>query len=319
MKVEEYVGANQASAIFARYLPDIMTDNSKIQVVTADMGMAADLTRFSLLYPENYEDVGIAEQNLIGVCEGLASEGFKSIATAQASFLSMRAFEMDRQYLGYMHSPVILVALNSGFLLQYMGNTHFAIEDLAIMRTIPGMTVISPADAGEAVAAFDAVLKYDGPVYIRLTGLASAKPVYECECNFEIGKDIILREGKDLVLFSTGSMVAYTLQAAEILSSQYCIDAKVVDVSTLKPLDEETLRKSKNAKLFVSIEEHSVIGGLGSAISDFIATEIGFPSLLKLGIQDKFSVLGDYDYLVKQHRLTPELIAEDINNKYKVL
>lgn len=319
MNVEEYVGVSQASSMFARYLTDRMTDESKIHVLTADMSVAADLTRFSLLYPEHYVDVGIAEQNLIGISEGLASEGFRPISTAQASFISMRAFEMNRQYLGYMHSPVILVGLNSGFLLQYMGNTHFAMEDLSIMRTIPGVTVISPADAGEAVAALDTVLRYDGPVYIRLTGLASAKPVYEMECNFEIGKDIVLREGKDVALFATGSMVTYTLQAADLLAFQYGINAKVIDVHTLKPLDVETIKATKSAKLFVSIEEHNIIGGLGSAISDYTATEGGYPSLLKLGIQDRFSILGDYNYLVKQHRLTPELIAEDINNKFKTI
>jgi len=319
MNVEEYVGVNQASAMFARYLTDRMTDDSKIQVLTADMGMAADLTRFSLLYPDHYADTGIAEQNLLGVSAGLASEGYKVIATAQASFISMRAFEMDRQYLGYMRSPIILVGLNSGFLLQYMGNTHFAMEDMAILRTIPGMTVLSPADAGEAVAAFDAALNYDGPVYIRLTGLPSAKPIYEKECDFHIGKDIILRDGKDVTVFSTGSMVTYSLQAAEMLSQVYDIDAKVVDVHTLKPLDVETIQASRGAKLFVSVEEHNVIGGLGSAISDYTSSQGGFPVLLKLGIQDQFSVLGDYGFLLSQHRLTPELIAEDINKKYRNL
>ncbi len=318
MKVKDYIGKNQATSIFGMYLRDHITEDSNIQVLTADMSAAANLEMIQYRFPDKYTDVGIAEQNLLGICAGLASEGYRPIATAQANFLTMRAFEMDRQFMGYMKKPIILVGINSGFLLQFMGNTHFAIEDIALMRMIPGMTVLAPADGGAAAATIEAALKYDGPVYIRLTGMPG-NTVYEEECNYTIGKDVVLRDGDDVTLFATGSMVFFSLKAAERLQSEYGISAKVVDVHTLKPLDTDTVRESKSSKLFVSVEEHSVIGGLGSAISDYVSSESGYPCVLKLGIQDKFSTLGDYNYLLEQHRLTSELIAEDVAMKLESL
>jgi len=318
MKVLDYIGKNQATSIFGMYLRDNIAEDSNIQILTSDMSAAANLEMIQYRFPDKYTDVGIAEQNMLGVCAGLASEGFRPIATAQANFLTMRAFEMDRQFMGYMRKPIILVGINSGFLLQFMGNTHFAIEDVALMRMIPNMTVLSPADGGAAAAAMDAALKYDGPVYIRLTGMPG-NTVYDNECDFTIGKDIILREGDDVTIFASGSMVYFSLKAAELLESDYGINAKVVDVHTLKPIDIDAVKESKKSRLFVTVEEHSVIGGLGSAISDIISAEAGYPSLLKLGVQDKFSTLGDYNYLLKQHRLTPELIETDIATKYQAL
>ena len=318
MKVLDYIGKNQATSIFGMYLRDNIAEDSNIQILTSDMSAAANLEMIQYRFPDKYTDVGIAEQNMLGVCAGLASEGFRPIATAQANFLTMRAFEMDRQFMGYMRKPIILVGINSGFLLQFMGNTHFAIEDVALMRMIPNMTVLSPADGGAAAAAMDAALKYDGPVYIRLTGMPG-NTVYDNECDFTIGKDIILREGDDVTIFASGSMVYFSLKAAELLESDYGINAKVVDVHTLKPIDIDAVKESKKSRLFVTVEEHSIIGGLGSAISDIISAEAGYPSLLKLGVQDKFSTLGDYNYLLKQHRLTPELIETDIATKYQAL
>ena len=312
--LELYVGQAQSTAIFGIYLPDQIENIPKVNVLSADMSVAASLDRLICQYPENFTEVGIAEQNLIGIAAGLAAEGFVPVAVAQAAFISMRAFEMVRQYLGYMQNKVVLIGLNAGFYLQYFGNTHYCVEDLAILRSIPGMTVLSPADAGEAVLAFGEALKCKGPVYIRLTGGSQIPVVYNERCDFEIGKDIVLREGSDVCIFATGACVGHSLQAADILRESG-IEAKVVDVHTLKPFDKETVELSKNSKLFVSVEEHSVIGGLGSAIADCISMKKGFPPLYKLGVNDTFSKPGDYDYLMLQHRLTPEMIAEDIKRQ----
>lgn len=316
VNLEDYKGLDVATAIFGMYLIDHI-EGSNIQVLTADMSVASCLERIKLQYPDHYTDVGIAEQNMIGICAGMANEGFRPMAICQAIFISMRAFEMDRQLLGYMNSNVVLLGLHAGFFLQFMGNTHYATEDIAIMRTIPGMTILSPADAGEAVMCAKAALEHEGPVYIRLTGGSTAKTVYPKTCNFQIGTDIMLRDGEDVTIFVTGAMLGRTLDAAEILSNKYGIEARVYDVHTLKPKDVESIRTSKKSKLFVSVEEHSVIGGLGSSISDFTSQEGGYPALLKLGVQDKFSVVGDYDFLLEQHRLTADLIAEDVAIKYK--
>lgn len=312
--LELYVGQAQSTAIFGIYLPDQIENIPKVNVLSADMSVAASLDRLICQYPENFTEVGIAEQNLIGIAAGLAAEGFVPVAVAQAAFISMRAFEMVRQYLGYMQNKVVLIGLNAGFYLQYFGNTHYCIEDLAILRSIPGMTVLSPADAGEAVMAFQEALRCKGSVYIRLTGGSQIPVVYHERCDFEIGKNIVLREGSDVCIFATGACVGHSLLAADILK-ELGIEAKVVDVHTLKPFDKDTVELSKNCKLFVSVEEHNVIGGLGSAIADYISTMKGFPPLLKLGVHDTFSKAGDYDYLMLQHRLTPEMIAEDIKRQ----
>ena len=181
------------------------------------------------------------------------------------------------------------------------------------------MTILSPADAGEAVMAMDAALKHDGPCYIRLTGGSQLITVYDDFCDFRIGKDIIVREGTDVCIFATGACVGNSKKAADIMAEKYDISAMVVDVHTLKPFDTETIDHSKDCRLFVSVEEHSVIGGLGSALSDYISTKSGFPVIMHLGVQDTFSMPGNYEFLMMQHRLTPELIAEDIYNKMKSL
>lgn len=313
--LEQYAGSAQSTAIFGMFLPDQIEELPKVRVLSADMSVAASLDRLIYQYPDHFTELGIAEQNLIGIAAGMASEGFVPVAIAQAAFISMRAFEMVRQYLGYMQNKVILIGLNAGFYLQYFGNTHYCIEDLALMRTIPGMTILSPADAGEAVMAFREALSCNGPVYIRLTGGAQAPTIYEKCCDFTIGQDIVLREGHDVCIFATGTCVGYSLQAAAILSQESGIEAKVVDVHTLKPFDTATIESSRDCRLFVSVEEHNVIGGLGSAIADFMAARKDVPPLLKLGVFDTFSSPGDYDYLMRQHRLSPELIAEDIKQK----
>lgn len=308
-------GLGQTASIFVISLIDMM-EELPIKVLSSDMSVLAGLDRFKDLYPDNFYNVGIAEQNLIGIASGLASEGFKSIAVAQASFITMRCFEQIRQYLGYMKNNVILVGINSGFALKFMGNTHYTIEDLSLMRGVPGMTVLSPADAGEAVKAFEASLLLDTPVYIRLMGGTNTPVLYKSDYHYEIGKSNILHEGKDITIFATGSMVFQSLKAIDILESQG-LSVKLVDVHTIKPFDNLSVDNSVNCELFISVEEHSVIGGLGASISNYISENVGFPPLLKLGVQDTFSNPGDYEYLLTQHRLVPELIAEDVIHRYR--
>ena len=318
MDVSIYKGVDLAASIFGMYLVDNEQLVGNFHVLTADMSLASCLDRIKLQMPERYTDVGIAEQNMVGVAAGMASEGFHPIAICQATFITMRAFEMNRQLLGYMQNSVILVGLHAGFFLQFMGNTHYAIEDIAIMRTIPGMTVLSPADAGEAVACMEAALKHNGPVYIRLTGGSMAHTVYPEECEVIIGKNKTLVEGDDIAIFATGTMVGKALDAAVVLKNKG-FNARVVDVSSIKPLDTGSVDLAKKTRLLVSIEEHSVIGGLGAAISEYTASKGGFPPLLSLGVKDRFGKVGDYNYQLEQNRLISELIAEDIIEKLNSL
>lgn len=219
--------------------------------------------------------------------------------------------------MSYMQYPIILIGLAGGFQLQFMGNTHYALEDIALMRSIPGIVIMSPADAGEAVKCFEEALTLNRPVYIRFTGDAS-NCVYTEDFQYECGKSVCLKEGNDVTVFAVGSMVEAALKSAQMLEEQNALSIRVVDMHTIAPLDKEAITKANDSKLAVSIEEHHINGGLGSAISDFTSSLGKFPPLLKLGVGDEYSEVGDYEYLLKQHRLTPEMIAENIFKKLKL-
>ena len=312
-----YYRLGQSGSIFGMELME-QAGNYPFKVLSSDMSVVAGLDRFKKEYPENFYNVGIAEQNLLGVAAGLDSEGFKTIAVAQACFISMRSFEQVRQYLGYMGGKVMCVGINSGFSLTFFGNTHYAIEDMALMRSIPNMTVLSPADAGEAVKLFDAALKVNGPVYLRLSGSLNTPIVYKEDYELKIGQAITLKEGEDIAIFATGLMVSNALKAAELLLEKG-ITATVVDVHTIKPIDKDTILKNCGKKLLISVEEHNVVGGLGTAIADVLSEQRNSAPLLKLGVQDHFMPVGDYNYLVEQAGLTPEQIAASIENKLSAL
>lgn len=319
LDLQDFQGQGQIASIFAMYLPDVIDEYPNIRVVAADMSYGARLDRFKALNPEKFINVGIAEQNMLGVCAGLAEEGFKPIALAQATFITMRDFEPLRQYMSYMGYPIILIGLSAGLGMQFMGNTHYAIEDLSIMRSIPGIDVLSPADCGEAVKAIQYALNSDRPTYIRLTGSAADNDVYENDFEYNPTHANIVKDGLDITIFATGSMVSRSLDAAQIVEENAGVSVKVVDVHSLSPLDKLVVLEAKSSKLIVSVEEHHTTGGLGSAVADIMAEESGYSPLYKLGIQNKYSVVGDYNFLLEQHRLYPETIAQDIITRYKSL
>lgn len=308
-----YYRLGQSGSIFGMELME-QAENYPFKVLSADMSVVAGLDRFKKTYPENFYNVGIAEQNLLGIAAGLDSEGFKAIAVAQACFLSMRSFEQVRQYLGYMGGKVMCVGINSGFSLTFFGNTHYAIEDMSLMRSIPNMTVLSPADAGEAVKLFAAALKIEGPVYLRLSGSLNVPIVYKEDYDLDIGKAVTLLEGRDVAIFATGLMVNNALKASELLLEKG-VTATVVDFHTIKPIDKDCVLSNCDKKLIVSVEEHNVIGGLGSCIADVLSEVCNTPPLLKLGVQDHFMPVGDYNYMIEEAGLTPIQIAESIINK----
>lgn len=299
----------QSGAIFGMSAPE-MHEQYPLKVLSADMSVPAGLDRYKNAYPGDFYNVGIAEQNLLGVSAGLASEGFKVVAEAQAAFITMRCFEQVRQYMGYMQFPIVTVGINAGFALTYFGNTHYAIEDISLMRSIPNMTVLSPADAGEAVKCFEAALALNKPCYIRLTGGLMNPIVYKDDFDYQIGVETVVADyGSDVTIFATGSMVYYSIKAAEMLAEEGIL-CRVVDVHTLKPLDNGSLDKYMNSKLIVTVEEHSIIGGLGSIVSEYT------DQVVKIGVEDRFSKPGDYDYLLDQNGLSIEKIAERIRREY---
>jgi transketolase len=316
LQARVYSKLGQNGSVFGLALLDIAKNNPDIVVLTADMASPAGLERFINAYPEQFYNVGIAEQNMVGIASGLAHEGYKSFITAQAIFLSLRSGEQIRQYLGYMKSNVAAIGLSAGFALTFLGNTHYAIEDIAVMRSIPNMTVLSPADAGEAAKIIEAVAELNTPAYIRLTGGLNCPIVYKEDYKLEIGKSILVKDGKDITIFSTGIMVYNSLKAAGLLQEKG-ISARVIDVHTIKPLDTKIIKDSLDTRLLVSVEEHTIIGGLGGAVSEFLAGEGANIPLMRLGIKDTFLKVGDYNYLLGQCGLLPEQIAADIIAKYE--
>ena len=292
----------QSASIFGIALMELASLRDDIIVLAADQSTPAGLDKFKATYPDRFYNVGIAEQNMIGIAAGLADDGYLPICVAQSCFLSMRAFEPIRQYVGYMKKPMILVGLFSGFSTTFMGNTHYSQEDIALMRTVPGMQVLSPADGMEAVKCFEAAVENRKPAFVRLWGKTGSPIIYESDYKYEIGKAVLLREGKDIQLVATGSMVVQALEVAKLLS-EIGIESDVIDMHTVKPIDTSLLDSHK--QLF-SIEEHSVVGGLGDALR-----ASGYP-VHKIGIEDQFGNVGDYNYLLEQHNLTSEKIKETI-------
>ena len=290
-------------------------DQYSLKILSSDMSYAAGLAKYKELYPKDFINVGIAEQNLIGIASGMVAEGLNCIAVAQACFLSMRSFEQIRQYMGYMHEKLIVVGLNSGFSLTFFGNTHYAVEDIALIRTIPNMTILSPADAGEAIKAVEAALKMNTPVYIRLSGSLNNPIVYENDFEYDPSKaNVVYDSGEDIAILATGSLVYNSIKAAKMLND-VGIKAKVFDIHCIKPFDKDVIKKIKNCKLAVTAEEHSVIGGLGGAVAEMLAESSGGPTLIRIGVNDCFSTVGDYKYLMSQHGLTPERIVESIKKE----
>ena len=308
----------QITSIFGLFLPKHIDEYPNLRVLSSDMSYGARLDQFKEENPSKFINVGIAEQNLIGVAAGLSSEGYKCVTCAQATFISMRSYEQIRQYMSYQQHPIIVVGLSAGFLLQFMGNSHYAVEDISIMRSLPNITILSPADAGEAVLAFRYALNSDKPVYIRLTGTPNLPSVYTQSFDYS-EKANVIREGDDIALFATGSMVYFAMQAAEQLKLEFGLSVRVVDFHCLSPIDASVIESSKSCKLIVSLEEHYVVGGLGSIIADYMASQTCYPPLLKLGIKSKYSEVGDYEFLLNQHRLNVNDIVEDIYNKYSIL
>ena len=306
--------AGQGGSAFGLTLMELMKERKDLMVLSSDMSTPAGLDKFKAAYPDHFMNMGIAEQNMIGTAAGLSEEGYKCVCVAQACFITMRSFEQIRQYCGYMGIPMVLVGIGSGLSLQYMGNTHYALEDLALMRTIPGMQVIAPCDAYEASLAFDYAVNSKQPVYVRLFGGTAIPAVYSEETEFVCGKAIKLRDGKDVQLIATGSMVLNALKVSEELAAEG-IEASVVDMHTIKPLDTEAIDYS--AKLMVTLEEHTIIGGLGSAVAETICMNSSHPQLLTLGINDRYLSVGNYPYLLQQSGLDVETIKNVIINNIK--
>lgn len=293
-------------------LMDLGASMDTLMVMAADLATLSGLDRFKGTYPDKFMNMGIAEQNMTGVAAGMAKEGYTVFITTYANFLAMRSYEQIRLHLGYMGLNVKVIGTGSGLAMGMSGNSHYGIEDVALMRAVPGLTVISPADGVEIVKTITAVAAFKGPVYVRLTGTLNNPIVYADDYDFQIGKAVTLKKGHDIAIIATGTMVYESLEAAKILESRG-VSATVVDMHTIKPLDTSVIDVAcAGMKMIVTVEEHGVVGGLGGAVAEYKSTLAHAPKQLFIGLPDKFGKVGEYKYLLKKYGLTADQIAERI-------
>ena len=290
--------------------------SENLMVLSADLGNSSGLDRFKATYPDKFLNIGIAEQNMIGVAAGLAKEGSVVFASSFAPFITMRAAEQVRMNMGYMDLNIKTVAIGSGVSMSFLGNSHFGLEDAAIMRSIPNMTVVSPADCAEIVKTVFAAAEYPHPMYIRLTGAVGFPVVYEDDYDFQIGKAVEIKSGTDVSIVATGSMVYESLEAAKILQEEG-ISVSVLNMHTIKPIDTEALDIliSKGKTIF-TIEEHSITGGLGSAVAEYVSSIPNSPVVNRIGLPDEFVITAEYRYILEKYGLVGSQIANTIKQKF---
>lgn len=304
-------------AMFGQFMIDLVKKNKKLMIISADLGRSSGLDRFKKEFPKNYISVGISEQNMIGVASGLSREGFKVFVTSFAPFLSMRASEQVRMNLGYMKHTVNLVALGSGVSMGYLGNSHYGLEDLAVMRSIPNISISSPSDCSELKKTlYDYTFNDRGPAYIRLTGVPGSSAVYSKNYSYKYGKYKSLSNGSRLLVIATGSVTGEALKAIKKLNIEGH-SIKLINIHTIKPLDLKITKLMKSFAKIITIEEHSINGGLYSAISELIVKNSLKSKLLPLSLSDKFSVNGKYSFLLNFHNLSEKKIRNKILNFLK--
>ena len=277
-------------------------------VLDADLAAATKTGMFKKKFPERFFDCGIAEGNMVSVAAGIATTGKVVFASSFAMFAAGRAFEQVRNSIGYPHLNVTIGATHAGITVGEDGATHQCNEDIALMRTIPGMTIINPSDATEAYAAVEAAINFYGPVYMRfgrfaVPDLTAEMPDYK----FEIGKGVTMRDGKDVTIAATGFMVHVALEAAELLAAEG-IDARVLNIHTVKPIDSDLIIKAaKETGAIVTAEEHNVIGGFGSAVAEVVCEGAPVP-VVRVGVEDRFGMSGKVPELLAEYGLTKENI-----------
>ena len=296
---------------YGNALVELGAEHDNLIVLDADLAAATKTGVFKKAYPDRHIDCGIAECNMMGIAAGLSTTGIVPFASTFAMFAAGRAFEQVRNSIGYPHLNVKIGATHAGISVGEDGATHQCNEDIALMRTIPGMVILNPADDVEAKACVKAAYEYNGPVYLRFGRLAvpviNDRPDYK----FELGKGVVLREGKDVTIVATGLCVSSALEAAEKLAADG-IDAKIINIHTIKPLDEELIvAAAKETGKVVTGEEHSVIGGLGSAVCDALAEKCPVP-VKKIGVQDVFGESGPAVALLAKYKLDGEGVYEQV-------
>jgi transketolase len=306
-----YSMLGQRGAIFGVASLECAKSNPLFMLMTADLATLSGMERYKKIYPNQHLNIGIAEQNMLGVAAGLTAEGFHVVVTTYATFVTMRSCEQIRHYLGYMNLPIVVVGSGAGLSQGFAGNTHYTIEDISMMRAIPNLRILSPSDAVSAVKLFNLAIEVNVPTYIRLTGNLNCPIVYRENTEFSLGGSNKVVEGTEITILACGTMVSTAIKAAKELKVRG-FSASVVDMYSIKPIDADAIIAAKESKLIVTVEEHNKMGGLGAAVAEILSNYSNMPRLLRLGISDRFDLAGEYEYLLQQNRLTPILVVEDI-------
>lgn len=305
----------QRGTFFGIAMPEIAKTNNNVKLVTADLAQLSGMDRFKESYPGQFLNVGIAEQNMIGISAGLAMDGHCVFATTYASFIAVRSLEHVRQHLAHMQCNIKIVGSAAGVVAAKTGVTHWASEDIAFTRVLPNMEVLSAADSLEAIKIAEYAANVDTPMYIRLSGGLNCPIVYKEDYKFVPWKLVELKKGHNIAIIATGLMVSESLKAAELLSEQG-IECSVYNMHTIKPIDKEKLKEIfENNQLVVTVEEHNILGGMGSAVAEYKATLANTPKQLFIGIPDKYTNAGSQRYVWEQVGITAEQISDRIINE----
>ena len=298
---------------YGNALVELGKEKDNVVVLDADLAAATKTATFKKAFPERHIDCGIAESNMIGIAAGLSTCGKVPFASTFAMFAAGRAFEQVRNSVGYPHLNVKIGATHAGISVGEDGASHQCNEDIALMRTIPGMTIINPSDDIEAKAAVKAAYEIDGPVYMRFGRLAVPVINDNADYKFEVGKGVLLKDGTDITILATGLEVGESLKAAESLEADG-VSVRVINIHTIKPIDKDIVVKAaKETKKLFTVEEHSIIGGLGSAVAEVLAEENPAP-LYRIGVRDTFGESGPAVELLHKYKLDAEGIYEQIKN-----
>lgn len=302
----------QRGAFFGVAMPEIAENNESVKLLTADLALLSGMDRYKTAYPERFLNVGIAEQNMIGIAAGLAMDGDCVFATTYSSFIAVRSLEHVRQHLAHMKCNVKIVGSAAGVVAAKSGISHWATEDIAFIRALPNITLLSAADSLEAIKMAEYAASVEEPIYIRLSGGLNCPIVYTDDYDFKPGKMVKCVDGQSVCIIATGLMVAESIKAAEILKEKG-IDATVYNMHTIKPLDKEELEKIFDEyDLIVTVEEHNVIGGLGSAVAEYKATFSRTPRQVFIGFNDRYTEAGSQRFVWETNGLTDIQIADRI-------
>ena len=317
VNIKAWARLGQRGAFFGVALPELAGSKDNLKLLTADVAILSGMDRFEKSYPEKFLNVGIAEQNMIGVAAGLAMDGYCVFATTYASFIAVRSLEQVRQHLAHLKCNVKVVGTAAGTVAAKSGVSHWATEDLAFTRTLPNLTVLSAADGLEAIKMAEYAAEVDVPVYIRLSGGLNCPVVYENDYNFRPGELVEIIKGEKIAVIATGLMVNEARKAAELLKEKG-IDCAVYNMHTIKPIDKEGLdRIFADYNLIVTVEEHNVLGGMGSAVAEYKATKSVAPRQVFIGFQDTFTEAGSQRFVWSQAGLTDVQIADRILNEWE--